>query len=262
VKIQLIIVAAFAITAAFGQSNLGSIQGTVVGSDGTPLPGTVFAAVKAANQKAKLPPTLAASVAGGAIARSGGKTPLQAAASTFLVCRLPAGAYILCAQTLVAGWLDPCHWSANVPVVNLAAGQNLIGQTVVMTKGAVFQIRINDPSKALSTQLGPIPQDVEVIALGSNNAYYNARVASTDAGGRKPATDTALRCAPHANRSQQATYAGGLDRRGDPLGWPLPSRTDPLRRRITPAYLHGPGEVPLMRTMQTRVKRKRKAGTK
>ena len=186
-KIQLIIVAAFAITAAFGQSNLGSIQGTVVGSDGTPLSGArVYAAVRAANQKTKAPPTLMSYVVNGATAQYVIAGPQQfpfpvVSASTptiFTIPKLPAGPYILCAQA-ISGWLDPCHWSAALPTVNLAAGQNLTGQTVVMTKGAVVQIQINDPSKLLSPHPGPIPQDVEVIAHASNNGYYNARIVST-----------------------------------------------------------------------------------
>ena len=71
-----------------------------------------------------------------------------------------------------------------MPVINLAAGQNLTGQTVVMTKGAVVQIRINDPSKLLTAKSAPIPKDVEVLALASNNAYYNAQIASIDSGGQ------------------------------------------------------------------------------
>jgi hypothetical protein len=53
-----------------------------------------------------------------------------------------------------------------------------------MTKGAVVQIRINDPSKLLAAPPGAIAHDVEVVARGSNNAYYNARILSTDTGGR------------------------------------------------------------------------------
>lgn len=179
------VVAAIGVAAALGQSNLGSIQGTVVGSDGTPLPGArVYAAIKAPKQPAKAPPTLVTYVVNGATAQSDGKKPVASPINSFVIPKLPAGAYILCAQPTVAGWLDPCHWSANVPAINLAAGQNLTGQTVVLTKGAIVQVRINDPSKLLPTQPGAIPQDVEVVALASNNAWYNARIASTDPGGR------------------------------------------------------------------------------
>ena len=167
--------AVFAQTAVAPAKN-GSIQGTVAGSDGTPLPGAhVYAAVKATVGNTKAPPTLVASIANGATASPG---------NTFTIPNLPAGAYILCAETTVPGWLDPCHWSASVPVVNLAAGQNLTGQSVVMTKGAVVQIRINDPSKLLTAPAGAIVHDVEVVALGANNLYFNARIASIDSGGR------------------------------------------------------------------------------
>jgi len=170
-------------SAAFGQSHLGSIQGTVVGSDGTPLPGArVYAAIKAASQRTKAPPVLASYVEGGATAQSSTKSP----ASTFLISNLPAGTYILCAQTSAPGWLDPCHWSATLPAINLAAGQNLTGQTVTMTKGAVVQFTIVDAGKLLPTEdsNSAIPKDVEIIAHASNNAYYNARIVSVTAMGQ------------------------------------------------------------------------------
>ena len=183
--IRLAIAAAMTATAFLGQSNTGSIQGTVVGSDGTPLSGVrVYAAVKAATQKTKAPPTLVAYVQNGATAQPNGKPPISSPANSFTIPNLPAGTYVLCAQTAIPGWLDPCHWSATVPALSLAAGQSLTGQTVVMTKGAIVQIRINDSSKLLTLNPGAIPQDVEVIALASNNAYYNARVSSIDIGGR------------------------------------------------------------------------------
>ncbi len=154
----------------------GSIQGTVVGSDGTPLAGArVSAGLKANVATIKAPPTLLTKITNSVTASPG---------NTFSVSGLPAGAYVLCAETSSPGWLDPCHWSANMPVINLAAGQNLAGQTVVMTKGAVVQVRINDPSKVLTTLPGAFTHDVEVLALGANNLYYNARVISTDATGR------------------------------------------------------------------------------
>jgi hypothetical protein len=169
--------AAVSVASALGQSNLGSIQGTVVGSDGTPLPGAhVYAGVVASGQKAKSPPTLMESVQAGAIAQGSLKNP----ANTFLISRLEAGTYVLCSETNTPGWLDPCHWSASVPSINLAAGQNLTAQTVVMTKGAIIQIRLVDPSKMLSAIPGPIPRDIEIVAHASNNAYYNAQLTSTD----------------------------------------------------------------------------------
>jgi len=172
---------AAAVGGAFGQSNLGSIQGTVVGSDGTPLAGVrVLAAVKAASQKTKAPPTLVSSVQGGATSQSGGKTP----GATFLISKLPAGMYVLCAETTMPGWLDPCHWSATVPVVNVAAAQNVTGQVVVMAKGAVIQVRLNDPGKILSANPGAMPRDVAIIVRGSNGGFYNARVSSIDSTGQ------------------------------------------------------------------------------
>ncbi len=176
VAIGAIGVASLSAQTALSPTKNGSIQGTVVGSDGTSLPGAhVFAALKANVGKIKAPPTFVTNVVGAATASSG---------NTFIISNLPEGSYILCADTTTPGWLDPCHWSTSVPAINLAQGQSLTGQTVVMTKGAVVQIRINDPWQLLSAPGGTIVHDVEVVALGSNNAYFNARITSTDPGGR------------------------------------------------------------------------------
>lgn len=170
------IIVAVASLAALAQSPPGIIQGVVVGDDGKPISGArVYAAVKSTSQRIKAPPTLATRA---------GNTVNAAPDGTFTIPNLQPGSYILCAQTVVSGWLDPCQWAAVVPIVNLASGQSLSSQKVVMAKGAVIQIRINDPSKLLATTPGAIAHDVEVLALASNKAYYHARIASTDAAGR------------------------------------------------------------------------------
>ncbi len=175
------VVAAIGVAAGFAQTSPspvknGSIQGTVVGSDGTSLSGArVYAGVKVTVGNVNAPPTLITKVANGVTASPG---------NTFTITNLPSGTYVLCAAIATPGWLDPCRSSANVPVINLAAGQNLTGQTVVMTKGAVVQVRINDGSKLLATPPGAIAHDVEVLALGSNHFYYYAPTVSTDSGGR------------------------------------------------------------------------------
>ncbi len=210
--------------ATFAQSTLGSIQGTVVGSDGTPLPGArVYAALKAASQPTKAPPVLASFVQGATTAQSSIKNP----ASTFLLSKLPAGTYILCAQTAAPGWLDPCHWSASVSTITLAAGQNLTGQTLVMTKGAVVQFTIVDPGKLLPTAKASsaIPRDVELIAHASNAAYYNARISSITATGQTRQLTLPFD-QPHTLivRSQQFSL---LDSTGTAL--PATGRTQPFQ---------------------------------
>lgn len=190
--------------AAFAQSNLGSIQGTVLGSDGTPIPGArVYAAIKATTQKTAAPPILMSRIQAAAIAgqstvgsvSAGIKATVPAPTSAFLISGLPAGAYILCAQTTTPGWLDPCHWSASLPAITVAAGQNVTGQTVTMAKGAVVQFTVVDVGKLLPTTISntampqgakipAIPQDVQIIAHASNGAYYNAQIASITATGQ------------------------------------------------------------------------------
>jgi hypothetical protein len=179
--------AAIAASVALGQSNLGSIQGAVVGSDGTPISiARVFAAVKARTPKAKVFPILMTQVAGAADISLGENEALHSKTptNTFLINGLPAGTYVLCVETTIPGWLDPCHWSTDLPAITLTSGQKLTNHQVVMAKGAVVQIRVNDPSKLLTQKPGAIAHDVQVMAAASNNAYYHARIVSIDAGGR------------------------------------------------------------------------------
>jgi hypothetical protein len=86
--------------------------------------------------KLKAPPTrlarVVASVAGGPN-------------GSFTLGNLSGGSYALCAQTTVSGWLDPCHFAAVVPQVNLDQGRSLSGVRIVMAKGAILQVRIDDP---------------------------------------------------------------------------------------------------------------------
>jgi hypothetical protein len=170
-----VIAVTITVTAAFSQST-GSIQGAVVGDSGKPISGArVYAALKSTSQQVKAPPT---------IVTKAGNAVNAAPDGTFTIPNLSAGPYVLCVQTTVSGWLDPCQWSSSISLVALAAGQSLTAQKVVMTTGAILQIRINDPAKFLPPSPGAIANDVEVLALASNKVYYRARIVSTDAGGR------------------------------------------------------------------------------
>jgi hypothetical protein len=165
-----------AASAAFAQSTTGTISGTVVGDNGSPIAGArVFAGLKQTSQAVKSPPTLVSKVS---------TTVLADAKGAFSISNLPGGLYVLCAQTATSGWLDPCHWAAAPPVVALSTGSTVSGQKIVLTKGAVVQVQINDPTKLLSTSLAAVTHDVEVLALTSNKAYYYAHVTSTNAVGR------------------------------------------------------------------------------
>ena len=169
------VLAVGALMTAQAQST-GSIEGVVLGDGGKPIAGArVYAATKTTSQATKAPPTIATRF---------GNAVNAAADGTFSIPGLPAGPYILCAQTTTAGWLDPCQWASLVPLAVLPAGQNLTGQKVVLTKGAVIQIRINDPHKLLPTLPTAVAHDVEVLALASNKSYYHARIASADGNGR------------------------------------------------------------------------------
>ena len=165
-----------AASAAFAQSTTGTISGTVVGDDGSPIAlARIFAGLKPTSQAVKAPPTLVSKVTNTIQADSKG---------AFSIPNLAGGLYVLCAQAATSGWLDPCHWAAAPPVVALSTGSTVSGQKIVLAKGAVVQVRINDPTKLLSASSAVVTHDVEVLAFTSNKAYYYAHVASANAVGR------------------------------------------------------------------------------
>ena len=168
--------------AAFAQTTTatGSIQGTVLGSDGTKIAGArVYAAIPSTTARQKAPPMQ--------MYRTAGQVT-TAADGNFTISGLAAGTYVLCASTASGGWLDPCHWSATVPSIALTNGQKLTSQVVTMAKGAVLNVQITDPTGATpwaaGKGVGNVPHDVSVSLLGSNKVSYPLPVASSGPSGR------------------------------------------------------------------------------
>lgn len=159
-----------------GQTSSASISGVVTGADGSSIGGAhVFAGPLSTASKLKAPPTLLASVTSSVYAKPDG---------SFTLANLTAGSYILCAEASIPGWLDPCHFASAVAPVTVAAGKATTGQNVVLSKGAVLQVRINDPGQLLANATAVIAHDVEVLVRASNNGYYESRIVSTDSTGR------------------------------------------------------------------------------
>jgi len=90
------------------------------------------------------------------VVRRAGPSPAAGHADTgsdgvFSIRNLPAGAYTVCAQSKSSGYLDPCAWSPAPPVVHIAAGQAIAAYRLVLQKGSVVQVRLNDPARVLDT---------------------------------------------------------------------------------------------------------------
>jgi hypothetical protein len=126
VYVQVFAVVSFSIS-VLGQ-NTGSISGTLAGDDGLPVVGAVIAN-------------------GAGVAASG--RAITAADGAFNITNLAPGIYTLCGRPKSRGYLDPCTWSTDPPKVSVTAGQATANTKLVLSKGAVIDVRVNDPLRAL-----------------------------------------------------------------------------------------------------------------
>jgi hypothetical protein len=124
----------FSLSASLFAQNTGSISGTLVGDDGLPIAGTVIAN-------------------GVAVSASG--RAVTAANGVFTIANLPAGTYTLCGRPKSPGYLDPCTWSTDPPKVSVTAGQATANTKLVLAKGAVIDVRVNDPLQVLGAAALP-----------------------------------------------------------------------------------------------------------
>jgi hypothetical protein len=152
---------------AFSQtSSAGSISGTVTGDDGKPV-----AAV------------ITASRTGPPLARGRAEATSKGA---FTITNLPAGTYMICAQVSGGGYLDPCAWSPDPPKIQIGAGQVVTGYRLVVKKGAVLQVRLNDTSKVLDLTAAPRTTAPHVLlgVFTTRRVFEPLHVTSKTANGR------------------------------------------------------------------------------
>ena len=150
----------------------GSIPGTVSGSDGTIIAGAYVTMVA-------VPP-----YSSGRISQTQWAA-LSDGNGAFVFAGLNGGTYQVCAQVPQTQWLSPCAWGTSPPAVSLSAGQPTSNVSVVMTKGVVVPIRVNDPQQLLAQNEGITPGAHLLIGIGHPPFLFDtAFVASQDAGGR------------------------------------------------------------------------------
>jgi hypothetical protein len=155
----------------------GSLTGSVVDDSGRPVAGARVLISYAPSVK---PPGVAPPVVTG---------PLAAVATTdstgaFHTSSLAPGSYIACSEAPASGYLDPCHWSTSAPNFVISAGEAVPGITIVMPKGAVLSIQVNDPQQVLKPAAGPIDLALEVHVVTSKGIHYSAPIQSSSATGR------------------------------------------------------------------------------
>ncbi|MGH9660449.1 MAG: carboxypeptidase-like regulatory domain-containing protein [Bryobacteraceae bacterium] len=134
-------------------------------------------------------------VAGGKVLLRGtGSTPprgriIQLTATSdsegsFRFDRLPDGRYALCANVVSSAWLNPCEWGLRPPVVEISRPLRSASVTMVLRKGAVVPIRVDDSGQRLAQHEGKTAGAHLLLGVGSDNLVFRqASIASRDATG-------------------------------------------------------------------------------
>jgi hypothetical protein len=150
----------------------GSIPGTVSGSDGTVIAGAYVTIVAVPPySSSRISPTQWAALSDGN--------------GAFVFTGLNGGTYQVCAQVPQTQWLNPCAWGTSPPALSLSASQPTSNVSVVMTKGVIVPIRVNDPQQLLAQNEGITPGAHLLMGIGHPPFLFDdALIASQDTAGR------------------------------------------------------------------------------
>jgi hypothetical protein len=100
---------------------------------------------------------------------------------------LPPGSYVACAELSGAALLDPCHFATSAPAFSVAKGQILTGVKVVMAKGAILSVQINDPQGLLAAPASVVSPDCRVQVITAKGYRYEATITAHTATSRNHA---------------------------------------------------------------------------
>jgi hypothetical protein len=143
-SLNILVCLCFNAASMFAQAG-GSLAGSVSDEGVRPIAGAVVIA-----NRAGLP-----AATGSAI---------SAADGTFQVNGLPAGSYAVCVQVPGGGFVDACQWSSPLTVA-VNAGQPVVGLQFPLKRGAILQVRLNDPGQLLLAA-SPVTKTVPHVLLG------------------------------------------------------------------------------------------------
>jgi hypothetical protein len=151
-----------------------SLTGTVADDTGHPIPGArvLISYAPSINLAVPAPPVIAGPLAAMVTADATG---------AFHVDTLPPAQYIACAETAAPGYLDPCHWSPSAPAFTVTAGQTTSGVNIVMPKGSVLRVHVDDPQQLLKPVTGPVDLDFEIHIVTRKGIHYSAPIQSSTA---------------------------------------------------------------------------------
>ncbi len=169
----------FMAACAFAQAPFGAIQGSVAAENGARLPGAVVLYSRV-TRLVKI---------GGSYRPAPGETVVRRTVSSdangaFSVPDLPVGEYQLCAEVPSGPYLDPCKWSVAQRTTVLAG--SIATPTIVLKKGVVLKVRVNDPPGLLPPVKEDLFRPLHLIVgvVFGEGAFLRATNTGVDAAGR------------------------------------------------------------------------------
>jgi hypothetical protein len=154
----------------------GQILGVVKGDDGSAVVGAGVLL------KETVPP--------GAPARQAtSRTAATTAGGAFQFDLLPTGQYTLCAQAPSGNWLASCDWGGVPTSATVVVAQGPASATIVLKKGAVVPISVNDPQQLLAQNEGITPGAHLLLGVASPSLIFHvASITAQNSSGRSYAT--------------------------------------------------------------------------
>ena len=98
---------------------------------------------------------------------------------------LSSGTYEICTQVPKSVWLSSCSWGVPAQTVSISAAQPSGSVAIVLRKGAVVTVRVDDTAQLLASNEGKSAGADFLVGVGHDTLVFEpALVQSTDASGR------------------------------------------------------------------------------
>lgn len=155
----------------------GAVRGTVVDDSGKPVVGARVFVDQA------LTTILAAPVGSPVIAGPQANSATTDANGQFTAF-LKSGNYVACAQIAATGLLDACQWKGSALPFSVKPGHTATNLQIVMDRGAVVTVHLNDPQQLLSQAKGPIDLSCRVQVVTPKGVHFDAAIVNRTSTGR------------------------------------------------------------------------------
>jgi len=155
-----------------------SLTGLVVDDSGKPIAQArlLISLSPSVTHKISAPPVITGPLAA---------TVYSDGAGNFRADGLAPGQYIVCAEASELGFLDPCHWSTSAPVAAIAIGRATPGVRVIMAKGSIVKVRVEDLQRLLKSAAVAVDLDLEIHVVTPRGIHYHAAIQSSTGVGRE-----------------------------------------------------------------------------